>query len=151
LSNICFLTDTISNKCRSVWQYFIFWDWEFHYYQSELENPSTTKVSFQRFTVISKNLLLWNCLAKWIEIWWEAPMEGSVLSFLKAEWAHWASSFHKCIALNVLSCPGNITMIYLSGYRSLKKSLSILLQIFLIQQSFVSSGVQDFRYHLWSF
>jgi hypothetical protein len=28
-------------------------------------------------------------------------MEGSVLSFLKAEWAHWASSFHKCIALNI--------------------------------------------------
>jgi hypothetical protein len=32
--------------------------------------------------------------------WWEAPMGGSVLSFLKAEWkvsdtgsAHWASSF----------------------------------------------------------
>jgi hypothetical protein len=31
--------------------------------------------------------------------WWEAPMRGSVLSFLKAEWkvsdtgsAHWASS-----------------------------------------------------------
>jgi hypothetical protein len=35
---------------------------------------------------ISKNLLLWNCLAKWTETWWEAPMEGSVLSFLKAEW-----------------------------------------------------------------
>ena len=49
---------------------------------------------------ISKNLLLWNCLAKWTEIWWEAPMEGSVLSILKAEWkvrdtgsAHWASNF----------------------------------------------------------
>jgi hypothetical protein len=35
----------------------------------------------------------------WTEIWWEAPMEGSVLIFLKAEWkvsdtgsAHWASS-----------------------------------------------------------
>ena len=50
--------------------------------------------------LISKNLLLWNCLAKWTETWWEAPMEGSVLSFLQAEWkvsytgsAHWASSF----------------------------------------------------------
>jgi hypothetical protein len=37
--------------------------------------------------------------SKWTETWWEAPMEGSVLSFLKAEWkmsdtgwAHWASS-----------------------------------------------------------
>ena len=47
---------------------------------------------------ISKNLL-WNCLAKWTKTWWEAPMEGSVLSFLKAEWkvsdagsAHWCSS-----------------------------------------------------------
>jgi hypothetical protein len=36
--------------------------------------------------------------------WWEAPMGGSVLSFLKAEWkvsdtgsAHWASSL--CSAL----------------------------------------------------
>jgi hypothetical protein len=42
-------------------------------------------------------------LPKWTEIWWEAPMEGSVLRFLKAEWkvsdtgsAHWASSF-RCI------------------------------------------------------
>jgi hypothetical protein len=25
-------------------------------------------------------------LPKWAEIWWEAHMEGSVLSFLKAEW-----------------------------------------------------------------
>ena len=48
---------------------------------------------------ISKNLFLWICLAKWTKIWLEAPMEGSVLSFLKAEWkvsdtgsAHWASS-----------------------------------------------------------
>ena len=37
----------------------------------------------------------------WTKIWWEAPMEGSVLSFLKAEWkvsdtgsAHWASSYN---------------------------------------------------------
>ena len=45
--------------------------------------------------------LLWNCLAKWTETWYEAStcMEGSVLSFLKAEWkvsdtgsAHWTSS-----------------------------------------------------------
>jgi hypothetical protein len=27
---------------------------------------------------ISSNLLLWNCLAKWAEPWWEAPIEGSV-------------------------------------------------------------------------
>jgi hypothetical protein len=49
-----------------------------------------------------KNLLLWNCLAIWTETWYEAStcMEGSVLSFLKAEWkvsdtgsAHWASRF----------------------------------------------------------
>ena len=51
---------------------------------------------------IKKNLLWWNCLAKWTETWWEAPMEGSVLSFLKAEWkvsdtgsAHWASSYYQ--------------------------------------------------------
>jgi hypothetical protein len=48
---------------------------------------------------IFKNIPLWNCSAKWTEIRWEAPVEGSVLSFLKAEWkvsdtgsAHWASS-----------------------------------------------------------
>jgi len=45
-------------------------------------------------------------LPKWTEIWWEAPMEGSVLSFFKAEWkvsdtgsAHWASSY-RCRLLN---------------------------------------------------
>ena len=27
---------------------------------------------------ISNNLLLWNCLAKWADLWWEAPIEGSV-------------------------------------------------------------------------
>ena len=49
--------------------------------------------------LIGWNLLFWNCLAKWTETWWEAPMECSVLSFLKAEWkvsdtgsANWASS-----------------------------------------------------------
>jgi hypothetical protein len=43
------------------------------------------------------------------EIWWEAPMEGSVLSFLKAEWkvsdtgsAHWASSFALFFKLQIL-------------------------------------------------
>jgi hypothetical protein len=25
-------------------------------------------------------------LPKWTDIWWETPMEGSVSSFLKAEW-----------------------------------------------------------------
>jgi hypothetical protein len=58
-----------------------------------------------------KNLLLWNCLAKWTETWLEAStcMEGSVLSFLKAEWkvsdtgsAHGASSLlHVIIVLLV--------------------------------------------------
>jgi hypothetical protein len=39
---------------------------------------------------------------RWTETSWEAPMEGSVISFLKAEWkvsdtgsAHLASSFIK--------------------------------------------------------
>jgi hypothetical protein len=27
---------------------------------------------------ISNNLLLWNCLAKWAELWFEAPIGGSV-------------------------------------------------------------------------
>ena len=40
-------------------------------------------------------------MPEWTEILCEAPMEGSVLSFLKAEWkvsdtgsAHWAPSFN---------------------------------------------------------
>ena len=28
--------------------------------------------------LISNNLLLWNCLVKWAELWWEAHTEGSV-------------------------------------------------------------------------
>ena len=54
---------------------------------------------------ISKNVLLWNCWAKWTRTWWEVPMEGSVLGFCKAEWrvsdtgsAHWTSSFKMVIA-----------------------------------------------------
>jgi hypothetical protein len=46
-------------------------------------------------------------LAKWTKIWWEAPMEGSVLSFLKAQWkvsdtgsALWASSFISMLSQN---------------------------------------------------
>jgi hypothetical protein len=35
--------------------------------------------------LVSKNLP-WDCLAKWTKTWWEAPMEDSILSFLKAEW-----------------------------------------------------------------
>ena len=56
-----------------------------------------------------KNLLLCNCLAKCTETWWKAPMEGSILSFLKAEWkvsdtgsAHWASSLYNCKNVAVL-------------------------------------------------
>jgi hypothetical protein len=36
--------------------------------------------------LIYENLFLCNCLAKWSETWWEAHMEGAVLSFLEAEW-----------------------------------------------------------------
>jgi hypothetical protein len=57
--------------------------------------PSSSCVSIRIFNLTSHFVL-----PKWTEIWWEAPMEGSVLSFLKAEWkvsdtdsAHWASSF----------------------------------------------------------
>jgi hypothetical protein len=32
----------------------------------------------------SIDALLWNCLAKWTETWWEAPMEGSGFSFTPA-------------------------------------------------------------------
>ena len=56
---------------------------------------------------ISKEFLLWNCLAIWTVTWGEAStcMGGSVLSFLKAKWKvsdtgsdHWASSF--CLLSN---------------------------------------------------
>ena len=48
-----------------------------------------------------KNFFSETAWTKWAEIWWEAHMEGSVLSFLKAEWKVtdtgsaqcWASSF----------------------------------------------------------
>jgi hypothetical protein len=60
------------------------------------DNRGEVMIFFEK----NKVLLLWNCLAKWTKIWWEAHMEGSVLSFLIAEWkvsdtgsAHWASSF----------------------------------------------------------
>jgi hypothetical protein len=32
--------------------------------------------------LISKNLFLWNCLAKWSETWWEASMEGPLWRML---------------------------------------------------------------------
>jgi hypothetical protein len=32
-----------------------------------------------------KIFLFETALPKWTDIWWEAPMEGSVLNFLKAE------------------------------------------------------------------
>jgi hypothetical protein len=61
-----------------------------------------------------RNLLLWNCLAIWTETWlWQETsscMEGSVLSFLKAEWkvsdtgsAHWASSWSLNVTFPCLS------------------------------------------------
>ena len=40
-------------------------------------------------------------LTKLIEIWWEAPMEGSVLSFLKAEWNVSDTGSPQCWASNL--------------------------------------------------
>ena len=48
-------------------------------------------------------------MPKWSEIWWEAPMEGSVLSFLKAEWK--VSDFH----VNLVVCFGSILPKYTSA------------------------------------
>jgi hypothetical protein len=49
-----------------------------------------------KFLLFLKIFFSETAMPKWTEIWWEAPMEGSVLSFLKAEWkvsdtgsAHW--------------------------------------------------------------
>jgi hypothetical protein len=62
------------------------------------------------------------CLAKLTEIWWETPMEGSVLSFLKAEWkvndtgsAHWASSYF--IEYLPYMFPTKFWFIWLSSFR----------------------------------
>jgi hypothetical protein len=74
-----------------------------------LTNMAAIGIILVSYWSISKILLLWNCLAKWTTIWWVAPMEGLVLSFLKAEWkvsdtgsAHWASSLVFCWCFWVL-------------------------------------------------
>jgi hypothetical protein len=46
--------------------------------------PGTFKWSDQNDDLYIDSLI--TAWLKWAEIWWEAPMEGSVLSFLKAEW-----------------------------------------------------------------
>jgi hypothetical protein len=85
---------------------------------SNLYRALSIYVSYQVSVHLAKQFqpLLWNCLAKWTEIWWEASMEGSVLSFLKAEWkvsdtgsGHGASSFvyfplQAFIVLNTTLC-----------------------------------------------
>jgi hypothetical protein len=38
------------------------------------------------YNIIASRIQFKLALPKWTDIWWEAPMEGSVLSFLKAEW-----------------------------------------------------------------
>jgi hypothetical protein len=55
----------------------------------------TVIVNFQEMVMKTKGSVGWACVAH------QAPSEGSVLSFLKAEWkvsdtgsAHWAFSFH---------------------------------------------------------
>ena len=64
-------------------------------------------------------------LAKWTETWWEAHMEGSELSFLKAEWkvsgtgsAHWASSLTTCsiVVLLDIFCTWEIYKFYLHRF-----------------------------------
>jgi hypothetical protein len=35
---------------------------------------------------ISNNLLLWNCLVKWAELWWEAHIEGAVCIKFPQSW-----------------------------------------------------------------
>jgi hypothetical protein len=54
---------------------------------------------------ISNNLLLWDCLAKWAELWWEAPIEGSVCikfpqSKMKGE-RHFQWAKHEHLAYHV--------------------------------------------------
>jgi hypothetical protein len=78
-------------------------------------------------------------LPKWTDIWWEAPSEGSVLNFLKAEWkmsdrgsAHWASSFffsspgHRpCELLSWVSvrCP-SVSWSFLQNHNSISLMVS---------------------------
>jgi hypothetical protein len=61
--------------------------------------------------IVKQNLTDQSAMPKWTELWWEAPMEGSVLNFLKAEWkvsdtgsAHWSSSpVDICIKLRIVN------------------------------------------------
>ena len=81
---------------KHVWKVF-YRDRSFRFYL--LSNMATTGNSCFWLVRFLKNLFLRNRFLKWTETWWESSMEGSVLSFLKAEWkvsdtgsAHWASS-----------------------------------------------------------
>jgi hypothetical protein len=48
---------------------------------------------------ISNNLLLWNCLAKWAELWWEAPIEGYV--WIKFPQSRMKGERHRLIPLSL--------------------------------------------------
>ena len=88
---------------------------EGHLYRLLISSPSINKHGCHRqfFFQVGRFLKIfphWNGLAKWTATWWEAPMEGSVLNFLKTEWnvsntcsAHWTSSFFS-IFRPFLSC-----------------------------------------------
>ena len=81
---------------------------------------------------ISKNLLLWNRLAKWTAAWEEASMEGSVLNFLRAEWkvsntaeplvfiAKWSYwSLQKCYFISISGPNSKISCIWKANFYSI--------------------------------
>ena len=94
-----------------------------------LTNMAATGNSCFRWSISKKIFFSETALPKWTNIWWEAPMEGSVFSFLKAEWKVsdtgsaqcWASILVKqfdqniywlCQVLNEISGLYKISIIY---------------------------------------
>jgi hypothetical protein len=66
LRKSCFRNRPIRNKNCWWWPYLLM-------DHDPLTNMATTAILVSDWS-ISKNLLLWNCFAKWTKIWWEAPI-----------------------------------------------------------------------------
>ena len=60
------------------------------YGRSTIENAHFILIHWPSWLPQAILVLDWSisetALPKWTDIWWEAPIEGSILSFLKAEW-----------------------------------------------------------------
>jgi hypothetical protein len=74
----------------------------------------------------TKVFFLETALPKWTEIWWETPMEGSVLSFLKAEWkvSDTGSTF------NLMFLTKNVIILFSYSKRNFTTGKSIIIFFF---------------------